>query len=158
MDTVNIDLTIRTVKGIYTYHKEHTMESAIFTPWSKNMIPFPSLRPKIQVFKDKKQNTTMPWNNGSTVQFSAPPKTHRNPRKCAQGIMRTRWSNRNNRFNHIKTSRYNTMNTETMDMNKIYIIKLIPRKAYDCFYLNCSYCRQDAPHPSPIHSDWSSED
>ena len=31
-DTVHIDLTIRTVKGIYTYRKDHTTESTIFTP------------------------------------------------------------------------------------------------------------------------------
>ena len=43
MDTVDVDLTIRTVKGIYTYQKDHTMESTIFTPWNKSIIPFPSL-------------------------------------------------------------------------------------------------------------------
>ena len=42
-DTVDVDLTVRMVKGIYTYQKDHTVESMIFTPWSKNVIPFPSL-------------------------------------------------------------------------------------------------------------------
>ena len=50
------------------------------------------------------------------------------------------------------------MNTEMMDMNKIDVIKLTPRKACEFFGLTCSYCRQDAPHPSPVHSDWSSKD
>ena len=40
-DMVDIDLTISTVKGIYTYRKDHTVESTIFTPWSKKVIPFP---------------------------------------------------------------------------------------------------------------------
>ena len=44
MDTVDVELTIRTVKGIYTYHKDHTAESMIFSLWSKTIIPFPSLR------------------------------------------------------------------------------------------------------------------
>ena len=44
MDTVDVELTIRMVKGIYTYCKDHTMESTIFSPWSKTVIPFPSLR------------------------------------------------------------------------------------------------------------------
>ena len=44
MDTVDIDLTIRTVKGIYTCCKDHTVESTIFTPWSKSVIPFPSVQ------------------------------------------------------------------------------------------------------------------
>ena len=37
-DTVDIDLNVRTVKGIYTYRKDHTMESTIFTPWGKKVI------------------------------------------------------------------------------------------------------------------------
>ena len=69
-DMVDIDLTIRTVKGIYTYRKYNITESMIFTPWSKKVIPFPSLRQKIQVFQDdKRQNMTTPWNDGNTVQF-----------------------------------------------------------------------------------------
>ena len=156
-DMVDADLT---VKGIYTYHKDHTMESTIFTPWSnRSVIPFPLLRKKIQVFKDnKKQNTTMPWNNAGTVQFPGPPKTPRIPRKHALGKTRTSWSNRNHRFNPIKTNRYNAMNTEPMDMNEIDIIKPAPKRACECLSLTCPYCRQDAPHPSPIHSDWFSED
>ena len=60
-DTVDVELTIKTVKGIYTYCKDHTMELTIFTPWSKSVIPFPSQRCKIQLFKnDNRQQTMMP--------------------------------------------------------------------------------------------------
>ena len=82
--TVDVDLTIWRVKGIYTFRKDHTAESMIFTLWSKKVIPFPSLRlrQKIQAFQDdKRQETTMPWNDGKMFQFPAPPKTPRNPRK-----------------------------------------------------------------------------
>ena len=131
-DTVDVDLTIRTGKGIYTYQKNHTMESTIFTPWSKTVIPFPLLRWKIQALKDdKRQNMTMPWNNGNSVQFSAPPKTPRNPRKCTTGKIRTRWSNRNHRFNPIKTSRFNTIDTRVTDVNKIDVVAPTPRKVCD---------------------------
>ena len=101
---------------------------------------------------------TMPRDNGGVVQFSTPPKIPRNSRKHAICKIRTNWSNRNHRFNPIKTNRYNTMDTKMMDMNKIDIIKPPSRKASECFGLTCSYCRQDAPYPSPIHSDWSSKD
>ena len=50
------------------------------------------------------------------------------------------------------------MNTEMIDMNKIDIFKPTPRKVCECFGLPCSYCRQDAAHPSAIYSDWSSKD
>ena len=102
-DMVDLELIIRTVKGIYTYRKDHTAESKLFTPWSKRVIPFPSLRQKIQAFKDdKRQDMTVPRNNGNPVQFSTPPKMQRNPRKHATGKIRTRWSNRNHRFNPTK--------------------------------------------------------
>ena len=74
-DTVDVELTIKMVKGIYTYCKDHPVESTIFTSWSKSVIPFPSLKCKMQAFKDdNRQQVMTPWNNGSMVQFSAPPK------------------------------------------------------------------------------------
>ena len=85
---VDVDLTVRTVKGIYMYRKDHTTESTMFTPWSKKLIAFPSLRQKIQAFQDKRrQEMVMPWNNGSTFQFSAPSKMPRNPRRESLAIL-----------------------------------------------------------------------
>ena len=153
-DTVDIELTIRTVKGIYTYCKDHTVESTIFILWSKSVIPFPLWRCKIQTFKDdNKQQMTMPWNNGAIAQFSAPPKPSQNLRKCAIGKIRARWPNRNHRFNLIKTNRYNIMNTKPMAMNKIDILQPTPRKACEHFGPTCSYCKHEATHPSPVCSD-----
>ena len=64
-DKVDMGLTIRMVKDIYTYHKDHTVESMTFSPWSKSVIPLPSSRRKIQAYKDKsKRQGTMTWNNG----------------------------------------------------------------------------------------------
>ena len=73
-DMVDVDLNIQTVKGIYLYRKDHTMQSMIFTPWGKKVIPFSSLRWKIQVFQDdKRQKTMISWNDGNTFQFSTLP-------------------------------------------------------------------------------------
>ena len=74
-DTVDVDLTIWTVKSIYMYRKDLTVESTIFPPWSKKVITFPSLRRKIKMFQDeKRQEMMIPWNDSNTFQFSAPPK------------------------------------------------------------------------------------
>ena len=136
MDTIDVALTIWTVKGIYTYRKDHTIESTIFTPCSKKVIPFPSLRWKIQAFQDvKRQEMTMPWNDGSAFQFSAPSKMPRNPRKQTTGKIRTRWLDRN-RFNPIKTRRPNTPDTKVSELDKIDIKAPIPTKACDRFGLN----------------------
>ena len=53
MDTVDVELTIRTMKGIYTYRKDHTAESMVFSPLSRTVIPFSSLQRKIQAYQDK---------------------------------------------------------------------------------------------------------
>ena len=78
MDTVDVELIIRTVKDIYTYHKDHTMESMVFLLWSKTVIPFPSLRWKIKAYKDDAEQETMTWNKGAMPQFSAPQKPSQN--------------------------------------------------------------------------------
>ena len=134
-DTVDIDLTIRTVKGIYTYRKDHTAESTIFTPWSKKVIPFPSLRWKIQAFQDdKRQNTTTPWNdsNSNRVQFSATPKMPRSLRKQTTVKIRPRWSGRN-QFNPIKTRRPNTLDTKVSESDRVNIKAPILTRACDSF-------------------------
>ena len=57
-----MELTIRMVQGIYKYQKDHTAESTIFTPWSKRVTPFPSLRKKIKAFKeDSRGQMTLTW-------------------------------------------------------------------------------------------------
>ena len=66
-DTADVELTIQMVKGIYIYRKDHTTQSIIFTPWSKKVIPFPSLRCEIQAYQDDKRNETeLSWNNSNT--------------------------------------------------------------------------------------------
>ena len=122
INTVDIELTIRMVKGIYTYCKNHTVDSTVSSAWSKSVIPFPSLRCKIQAFQDDNSSQTMAWNSSMTPQFSAPPKPHQSPGKCTPGKTRTRWSNCNHWFNPIRTHRYNTLKTEPNDMNKIDIV------------------------------------
>ena len=99
-DMVDMELTVRTVKGIYTYRKDHTAESTVFSPWSMTVIPFPSLHKKIQAFQDKNRQM-LAWNKGhATSYFSAQPQPkHRH----TLGKTRTRWSNWKNRFNPIKT-------------------------------------------------------
>ena len=106
-DTVDVELTVQMVKGIYTYRKDHTIESTIFTPWSKKGIPFLSFRHMIQAYQDdKRSETVLPWNNGNIFQFSAPSMTSRNPRKRATGKIRARQSSKS-RYNPMKVRRPN---------------------------------------------------
>ena len=128
MDMVDVELTIRTVKGIFTYCKDYTVESTIFSPWSKTVIPFPSLRWKIQACKDDIKWMTMTWYNSIMPQFYAPQNPSWNPRKLTSGKIRNMWSRHNHQFNPIKTNRYNTLDVNPTDKNKFNIIQPVPKR------------------------------
>ena len=135
----------RTVKGIYMYRNDHTAESTVFSPWSRTIIPFPSLHKKIQAFQDENRQKSA-WNKGhATSYFSAQPQP-----KCrsTSGKTRTRWSNWRNGFNPIKTEWYNTQDKDTIDFNKIDIVKPTPKQF--CMRTNeeCMYCKFNTLHPS----------
>ena len=68
MDMVDVELTIRTVKGSYTYHKDHTSKSTVFSPWSRMVTPFPSLRKKIKAYQEQNNQTSV-WNGGHTMSY-----------------------------------------------------------------------------------------
>ena len=123
-DTVDVELTVKTVKGIYMYRKDHMTESTVFSPWSKSIIPFPSLCKKIQAFQDENRMASA-WNKSHAASyFSALPQPkHRH----TSGRTRTRWSNQRDRFNLIWTEWYNMQDRDTTDFNKIDIIKPIPK-------------------------------
>ena len=142
MDTVDVELTVWMVKGIYTYRKDHTMES---------MTPFPSLRCKIQAYQDdKRSERVLPWNNSNMFQFSATPMVQNNPRKRAPGKIRARWSNKS-RYNRIKAKGPNTPETTMTNLDTIdtdtKLLLLV--KVCNRFGSSCSFSKQNIPHPVP---------
>ena len=85
-DTVDVELTLRMVQGIYIYHKDHTAEMTIFTPWSKSVTLFPSLRNKIKAFKEEsKGQMTLTWMASESTSV----RPLEIPRKCTPGKVRT---------------------------------------------------------------------
>ena len=62
MDRVDIEMTIQTVKGIYTYRNDHVAESMIFTIWGMKVKSLPMIRQKTQAFQDDKRwEMKLPW-------------------------------------------------------------------------------------------------
>ena len=155
MDMVDVELTIGMVKGIYTYRKDHMAESMVFSMWSRTIIPFPSLHKKIQVFQDENRQMSA-WNKSYAMPyFSAKPQPKY---RCTSGKNRTRWSKQGNRFNPIKTEWYNMQDRDTIDFNKIDIVKPTPKWLCMGTHGECMYCQFDTPHPSATLFDWSSKD
>ena len=99
-DTVDIELTVRMVKGIYMYRKDHMAKSTVFSPWSRTIIPFPSLQRKIQAYQDEINRCQNGTKGHAASYFPTEPQP-----KCTHtsGKTRTRWFNWRNRFNPIKT-------------------------------------------------------
>ena len=147
-DTVNVELMIRTVKGIYTYRKDHTAKSIVFSPWSRIVTSFPSLCRKIKAFQSKSRQTTA-WDNNNTMPyFSTPPKPKHNPRKHTPGKTRTRWSSQRHRFNPIKTDRFNTHDSDSSDWNKLDMIQPPQETLQPIFkrlHLLCIQCSTSLP-------------
>ena len=114
--SVDVELTIMTVKGIYTYRKDHTAKSTVFAPWSRTMIPFLSLCRKVQAFQDESRHAIVWDNNNAVPYFSAPPKPKHNPRKHAPGKAMTRGMDR-----------CNTHDSASSDWKKLDIIQPTPR-------------------------------
>ena len=146
-DTVDIELTIRMVKGIYAYRKDRIAKFMVFSPWSRTLIPFPSLHRKIQAFQDETRQA-MAWDiNNAMPHFSAPPRPKHNPKKCAPGKTRIRWSSQRHMFNPIKMDRCNTHDSDPNQMNKLDIIQPTPKRLCTKSLQGCTYCQYDTPHP-----------
>ena len=156
-DTVDLELTAWMVKGIYTYRKDHTMKSTIFTPWSKKVTPFPYLRCKIQAYKDEQRDEkVLQW----TISFLFPihpvtKTTQTNPGKMASGKIRARWSIKA-RYKPMRPKRPNTLdlaltNTDMMGSNKVMVSLSV--KVCHRFGPMCQFCKQSTQHPSPQESD-----
>ena len=150
MEMVDVKLTIRMVKGIYMYRKDHTAETIVFSPWSRTVIPFPSLYKKIQVFQDENRQTSV-WNKSHAMPYFSdqPQPKHRH----TLGKTRTRWSNQRNRFTPIKTEWYNMQDRDIIDFSKIDIIKPTPKQLCTKTHGECMYCQFNAPHPSATQLD-----
>ena len=47
-DTIDVELIVKTVQGIHTFRKDHTVQTAACSPCGRWMKPFPSLEKKIK--------------------------------------------------------------------------------------------------------------
>ena len=89
----------------------------------------------------------MTWNNGKMPQFSALQKPSQNPRKHTSVKIKTRWSRHNHQFNLIKTNRYNTLDMNSTEMNKVNIIQPIPKNGMWLFCQHMHILQVWSPSP-----------
>ena len=56
-DTVDMEMTIWMVDGIYTYRRDQTTQMTSYSPWGRQVKPFSSLRKNITDYKEQKKES-----------------------------------------------------------------------------------------------------
>ena len=60
-DTINVDVTMRTLGGINKFRKDHSTQSTTCSPWSIQVKPLPLLLKKMETFMDEKRRIENPF-------------------------------------------------------------------------------------------------
>ena len=55
-DIIDVEFTVRTMKGISTYRRDHTTQASSCSLWSAWVKPFPSLIRKIENYLEERRN------------------------------------------------------------------------------------------------------
>ena len=62
-DTIDVDLKICTLQGIYTYKKDRSSQVSKYSPWGTEVTPFPSLQKKMIEYLRQRQVVTTSYAN-----------------------------------------------------------------------------------------------
>ena len=170
VDTIDVELTVRTVKGIHTFRKDHTSEQATCRPLSRQMTPLLSLRKKIEEFEEEKNDENSPFHPNPITFTKKEAPTRRSRERSHKRSQHRRLDM--SHFIPPKAKRVaylwvllpatNTAATTTMATNTRIAITN-PTMAISCKVCKrwgalCSFCAPSAPLPSSQESDWSNED
>ena len=60
-DTIDVEVTVRTLGRIHNFHKDHFMQSITCSPWNTLIKPFPSLQKKIHAYMVEKRKLVNPF-------------------------------------------------------------------------------------------------
>ena len=58
--TVDVKVTLCTLKGIHTFRKGHNTQASMCSPWGMQVRPFPSVRRKMKEYIEERQNILNP--------------------------------------------------------------------------------------------------
>ena len=60
-DTIDVEITVRTLKGILTFRKDCSSQSSVCSPWGSCVKPFPSLHEKMADYIKERQTIANPF-------------------------------------------------------------------------------------------------
>ena len=77
-DIIDVEITVRTLKGMHTFRKDCSSQSSMCSPWDSCIKPFPSLWRKMEDYLKERQTIANPFHVRSL-------KKGREPLKPTQG-------------------------------------------------------------------------
>ena len=83
-DMIDVEVTIWTVDGIHTYRRDRTTRAASYSPWSRQVKPFPSLRKKIAEYQEEKRRNFNPFTPARETHFGKKMKKSRRSQKSGK--------------------------------------------------------------------------
>ena len=60
-DTIDVEIMVRTMKGIHTFKKDSNNQTSSCSPWGLQVHPFPSLMKKMEIYLEERSNITDPF-------------------------------------------------------------------------------------------------
>ena len=163
-DTVDVEMTIWMMDGIYTYRRDQTTQITSYSPWSRQVKPFSSLRRKIANYEHEGKESHEKRNSNPF-----------NPvRKNKSSMKRSRRSQKSRNYRKLDMEHsapstaaptWPTMTTTTSMANMSVpfgppttssTLSMLKLPAHRLPYKMWAICHPTpAPISSLIHSDWS---
>ena len=61
-DTIDVEITMKALKGIHTFRKDHSAQTLVCSPWGSHNESFPSLPRKMEAYMTERQAIANPCN------------------------------------------------------------------------------------------------
>ena len=79
-DTIAVDMTVHTLKGIHTFRKDRNTQISRCSPWGLEVKPFPSVQKKMKDYIKEHQAIANPFVNKSYPSRPKPPPFSKRPK------------------------------------------------------------------------------
>ena len=148
------------VDGIHTYKRDRTTQVISYSPWSRQMKPFPSLRKKIIKYEEKTRSFN-PFTPVRETNFS------KKRSRRSQKSRKYRKLDMGHFVPSTTASTWPTTTTTTTTANlsvptklptTLYVPTVHKSQASSQTSKTCPRPYTPVPLSSPVHSDWSSEE
>ena len=71
-DTIDVEVTVRTPKGVHNFRRDHATQSSMCSPWGLQVKPFPLLVRKMEVHMEERRNVLNPFSHTQIGQAHHP--------------------------------------------------------------------------------------